>query len=70
MTRRKNAPGPGRKAGRNWDGSGSYEKNIRTGIMLTPAHHRWLKAQPGLRSVSTTIRRLIQDAITKQENES
>lgn len=59
-------PGAGRKAGSDWSKSGKHLPHVRVGIMLTAQHYTWLKKQ-GKRS--KIIRRLIQDAITKEEQE-
>jgi len=58
-------PGAGRKAGSDWSKSGGHKPHVRVGIMLTQEHFIWLDMQPDKRS--QIIRRLIQDAITKQE---
>ena len=44
--------GAGRKAGPQWNGTGHYQKRIKTSVALTPQNYEWVRAEAKRRECS------------------
>lgn len=54
-------PGAGRPPGKDWNGSGKYEKKVRISVGLPPKLYHWLRAEAERRGMPMSV--LLNEAI-------